>query len=179
MPIEVRRVVTGQDKDGRSVVIDDRRLPVSGRVGVWFTGPGPSRNDSDESVTFHPTKLEPPPGGTTVRIVEAAPAEARPPPTSFAERRQRSRERFRSMDAEHVLVDSDKHPSMHRSRTTDYLYLLEGELTLILDDEEVILRPNDIVIQRGTTHAWVNRGKTVARWILIMVDAERLPNLPQ
>ncbi|MSO65724.1 MAG: cupin domain-containing protein [Alphaproteobacteria bacterium] len=173
MPISVRRVVTGHDAAGRSRVTDDRILPVAARVGVWFTGPGPSRNGDNAAITSHPTKLEPPAGGTTLRIVEAMPEQAGET-LSHAEKRLRSRERFRAMDAEHVLVESDKHPNMHRSKTTDYIILLEGELTLILDDGEVVVRPNDIVIQRGTAHAWVNRGWSPARWIVVMVDAEAL-----
>ncbi|MBM3504936.1 MAG: cupin domain-containing protein [Alphaproteobacteria bacterium] len=178
MPIDVRRVVTGHDAKGQACVIEDSRLPVSGRVGVWFTGPGLSRNDDTQAVTFHPTKLEPPPGGTTFRIVEAAP-QTKGDTLSFAEKREKQRERFRSMGAEHVLVESSRHPNMHRSKTTDYMYLLEGELTLILDTEEVALKANDIVIQRGTAHAWVNRGAKTARWVMVMVDAEPLMGLPK
>lgn len=61
MPSKIRRVVTGHDALGHSKVIDDRVLPEAARVGIWFTGPGASKNDDDRALEFHPTKLEPPP----------------------------------------------------------------------------------------------------------------------
>lgn len=174
MPSKIRRVVTGHDARGRSRVIDDRVLPEAARVGIWFTGPGPSRNDDSRALDFHPTKLEPPPGGSTLRINEAMPDQGGDS-LSFAEKKEKTRERFRAMDAEHCLVESAKHPNMHRSKTTDYILVLQGELTLILDEGETVLKAGDVVIQRGTSHAWVNRGTALARWYVIMVDAEPLP----
>lgn len=47
---------------------------------------------------------------------------------------------------------------MHRTHSLDYLVVLQGELTLILDSDETVLRPMDSVVQRGTNHAWANRG---------------------
>jgi uncharacterized cupin superfamily protein len=59
---------------------------------------------------------------------------------------------------------------MHRTRSIDYGIVLEGEIYLILDDSEVLLRTGDVVVQRGTDHAWENRSDRVARMAFILVD---------
>ena len=64
---------------------------------------------------------------------------------------------------------------MHKTETIDYIILLKGDVTLILDEEEVNLKPFDVVVQRGTNHAWVNNGTEPA--LLIAVLIERLLNL--
>jgi uncharacterized cupin superfamily protein len=55
--------------------------------------------------------------------------------------------------------------------------VLEGEITLVLDDSEVVLRAGDIVVQRGTDHAWANRSDAVAKVAFILVDGEFTPEL--
>jgi uncharacterized cupin superfamily protein len=61
--------------------------------------------------------------------------------------------------------------------------VIEGELVLILDDSEVILKPGDVVVQRGTDHAWENRSDTIARAAFFHIDArfneELLAKLPK
>ncbi len=59
---------------------------------------------------------------------------------------------------------------MHRTESLDYGIVLEGEITLVLDDSEVTLRAGDVVVQRGTDHAWANRGATTAKVAFILVD---------
>jgi len=59
----------------------------------------------------------------------------------------------------------------------DYGIVLEGEITLVLDESEVTLRAGDIVVQRGTDHAWANRGSTTARVVFVLVDGEFDPDL--
>jgi len=59
---------------------------------------------------------------------------------------------------------------MHRTESIDYGIILEGEITLILDNEETVVRAGDVVVQRGTNHAWANRGKGVCRIAFILVD---------
>ncbi|WP_447766287.1 cupin domain-containing protein [Pseudomonas reinekei] len=61
---------------------------------------------------------------------------------------------------------------MHQSTTTDYIILLQGAITLVLDDEEVDMKPFDVVIQRGTNHSWVNRGEVDALLMAVLVDAK-------
>jgi uncharacterized cupin superfamily protein len=66
---------------------------------------------------------------------------------------------------------------VHRTASIDYGIVLSGEITLVLDDSEVTLRAGDIVVQRGTDHAWANRGTEVARVVFVLVDGEFSPDL--
>lgn len=61
---------------------------------------------------------------------------------------------------------------MHRTKTIDYMVVIEGEIVLLLDEDEVVLKPGDVVVQRGTDHAWENRGSVMARLAFFHVDAE-------
>ena len=61
---------------------------------------------------------------------------------------------------------------MHTTRSVDYIVMLKGEVTLLLDEGEVDLKPFDVVIQRATNHAWINRGTETAELVGILVDAE-------
>ena len=59
---------------------------------------------------------------------------------------------------------------MHKTETVDYIILLKGEVTLLLDEDERALKPLDVVIQRGTNHAWVNKGDEPAVLMAVLVD---------
>jgi uncharacterized cupin superfamily protein len=59
---------------------------------------------------------------------------------------------------------------MHRTETIDYGIVLEGEITLIVDEGETIVRAGDIVIQRGTNHGWANRSRSNCRIAFILID---------
>jgi len=60
---------------------------------------------------------------------------------------------------------------MHRTESIDYGIVLEGEVVLSLDDSsETLLRPGDVVVQRGTDHAWENRTGEAARMVFVLVD---------
>jgi quercetin dioxygenase-like cupin family protein len=61
---------------------------------------------------------------------------------------------------------------MHKTDTIDYIILLEGDVTLILDKEEVVIKPHDVVVQRGTNHAWVNNGNNPALLIAVLIDSD-------
>ena len=60
---------------------------------------------------------------------------------------------------------------MHQTETIDYIILLKGDVTLVLDEEEVHLEPFDVVVQRGTNHAWVNNGSEPALLIAVLIDS--------
>jgi quercetin dioxygenase-like cupin family protein len=96
-----------------------------------------------------------------------------PEPTDPQELQEAMEATFSSMyrDA-HREVKSGEHPGMHRTQTVDYALMLQGELTAILDEEETVLRAGDVLIQRGTNHAWANRSGQPARIAFILIDAK-------
>lgn len=61
---------------------------------------------------------------------------------------------------------------MHQTKTIDYIILLEGDVTLLLDEDEVQLKPFNVVVQRGTNHAWINNGTEPALLIAVLIDSE-------
>ena len=63
---------------------------------------------------------------------------------------------------------------MHRTETIDYIVMLSGEIEMDMDESTVTLKAGDIMVQRGTNHAWVNRGKTPARLAIVLLDAKPL-----
>jgi quercetin dioxygenase-like cupin family protein len=66
---------------------------------------------------------------------------------------------------------------MHRTQTVDYGIVLDGEVVLVLDDSETVLRAGDVVVQRGTNHRWQNRSGTTARVAFILIDGAFTPGL--
>lgn len=81
------------------------------------------------------------------------------------------------------LKAGGKRTAMHRTQTLDYVVVIEGELVLLLEDSEVTLKQGDVVVQRGTNHAWENRSEKVARAAFFHIDAqfseELLAKLPR
>ena len=76
------------------------------------------------------------------------------------------------MGAAHERVDTTRHPAMHKTKTIDYIILLDGDVTLLLDEDEVRLKPFNVVVQRGTNHAWVNNGDEPALLIAVLIDSD-------
>jgi quercetin dioxygenase-like cupin family protein len=64
--------------------------------------------------------------------------------------------------------------AMHRTETLDYVILLSGELEMEMDDSTVTLKAGDVMVQRGTNHAWINRGPDYARVAFVLIDAKPL-----
>jgi hypothetical protein len=76
------------------------------------------------------------------------------------------------MDAARCCSYTSRHPGMHKTHTIDYIVPLSGEVTLLLDKGEADLKPFDVVVQRGTSHAWVNKGKEPALIAAVLIDAK-------
>ncbi|MDB5454250.1 MAG: Cupin 2 conserved barrel domain protein [Caulobacteraceae bacterium] len=166
----VRRIVTGHDGAGRSVVIEDApatnlvRNPVRadrGLINLWATGAQAGCGDPDP-MAGAPHGLNPPPGGTVFRFFQI-------PPGGDPEE---VRAGFAAMQGAHNQVDTRRDPSMHRTSSVDYIVCLEGEIVMLLDEGEVTMRPHDVLIQRGTNHGWVNRGGETALMMAVLVDAK-------
>jgi len=65
-------------------------------------------------------------------------------------------------------------PTMHRTETIDYVIVLSGRIDMDMDDSTVTLQAGDIMVQRGTNHAWVNRSDAPARVAFVLIDAKPL-----
>ena len=171
----VRRIVTGHDREGRSAVHFDAVLPRrlgSNRRGVtdlWNTDGGPINSHLAEDRLALPFSLVPAPGGTTFLYFTVAPEE---PQADAASEAKRAAAAFAAYGADHARPNTSRNPWMHKTNTIDYIILLSGEVTLLLDGDERALKPFNVVIQRGTNHAWINRGREPALLAAILIDAE-------
>ncbi|MEX1034569.1 MAG: cupin domain-containing protein [Sneathiella sp.] len=167
---ELRRIITGHNDKGRSVVTLDG--PPSRRIGnlrdIWNSVGSEVDSASTEDRGAMPVSLSPVPGGNNFRWFLVQPVD---PSISEEEYAKIVKERFASMGAEHEQPDTSRHPAMHKTETIDYIILLSGEVTLLLDEDERDLKPFDVVVQRGTNHAWVNKGTEPALLCAILIDA--------
>jgi quercetin dioxygenase-like cupin family protein len=136
---------------------------------MWLTDRSPCGYGTDDEVAQHRVKLEPPENGTRFRFFRVDPED---PALSRDEVERMVATGFAAVGAEHCRPDTTRHPRMHTTRTVDYIILLQGEVTLLLDDDEVNLKPFDVVIQRGTNHAWINKSSKPALLAAILIDAE-------
>jgi hypothetical protein len=170
VPRTIRRVITGIDELGRShVVMDFARERRGIAADLWLSGPALATESGAAAVRVD-GRLEPPGGGSVFRFF-VVPPEERIRHMPVAERERLYAVHFQSMSASHAPVDTRRHPGMHRTNTLDYVVLLSGCVTLLLDDGATDLQPFDVVIQRGTNHAWVNYGSTDALLAAVLLDA--------
>lgn len=163
--MSARRVVTGHDESGKSVIYSDgsppQNHPMHGpAIGADFfemwgevavvppLTATPVAEPNERPFTIMPAT------GHLIRIIEIYPP---------------------SMGGKRTV--------MHRTRTLDYAVVIEGEVVLILEDSEVVLKKGDVVVQRGTNHAWENRTETVTRMAFFHIAAkfsdELLNKLPK
>lgn len=170
MPTPYRRIVTTKDSSGKSEILFDE--PANHALGplteMWTTRAG--RHDHMDRLDHasDSKSLEPPMGGTVFRFFQV------PPMTAFAglsdeQREQLIAQMFASWNATDTRR-SGSNGTMHQTRTTDYIIVLSGEVTLVLDKEERDLKPFDVVIQRGTSYAWINKGSGEALLMGVLVD---------
>jgi len=181
-PIGIRRIVTGHDKNGKAVVIADGPTPgvktTPNRPGVifhnmWTTKSAPARYDGPEEETSVDLPLPPPSAGTTFRLIEF-------PPESKVEvvDEETAKKAFEEYGADgalqHEKSDQQKkqHSFMHQTDTIDYALCLSGEMTMYLDDSEVVMKAGDVMVQRGTNHAWVNKSEQYCTMAFILIDGE-------
>jgi len=160
MAFDVRRVVTGHDDDGRSVIrADAQPLVVEAPTGVavgellWLDG-APVGVDDGRDRTEGGFPLEPPPGGLSVRVIRLPPAS---PGTAVADQWVR------------VAGDDPAQPGVHATDTLDLVAVLDGEIALGLDDGEHRLGRGDVVVQRGTRHRWRVTGGRPCTYAVCMV----------
>lgn len=142
-----RRIVTGHDASGKSVVLSDTASPKTTDIGtaafheIWVTEGMPVQIPASEAEpTDRPIRVGPPPNGVMIRFTEMEPGAESP---------------------------------MHRTETLDVGIVLEGETWLLLDDgSQTRVGPGDAVVQRGTNHAWANRSDRPVLMVFVLVDGE-------
>ena len=149
----IRRVITGHDKNGvAKVLIDD-----------FATNAKPSRRPGGGKSTLiwcsdgMPVDIA---IGDKIEDMGARILGTAPPPNGT---------RFCVID-----FPPGNAPHMHRTETIDYVIVMAGEIDMDMDDSTVKLKAGDVMVQRGTNHAWVNRGQTTARVAFVLIDAKPL-----
>ena len=170
----MRRIITGHNQDGKSIVTLDgppaRSIgeDVGGLFELWNTDGSDIISTDEIDGADEDILLSPPSGGTKFRYFQINPL---PKGVPEAMMQEIAADAFEKIGAAHHRVDTTKHPAMHKTETIDYIILLEGDVTLILDEEEIDLKPFDVVVQRGTNHAWVNNGSEPALLIAVLIDS--------
>ncbi len=172
----VRRVVTGHNAAGRSIFVSDGATPhVFSRTKgsaivheLWETAGTPADNRGNEDAIARGHRLPPPKNGSVFRVIEY-------PPDSV---------RLAAIAHEEKLPDDDsgraaatdrnnpRHAGFHKTATIDYAIVLSGEIYAMMDEGEVLLRAGDVLIQRGTNHAWSNRTNESAVVAFVLIDAD-------
>lgn len=162
----VRRVVTGQNEQGLSTVIFDSAMPdifggggmqdfdAQGQLALaelWATAVPADNSGNQDSLRGGDFNLEPDPGSVMVRMVEIPPE-----PEGVAKPGAGAR----------------SHPGFHTTQTTDIVIVLEGEIYAMLETGETLLKAGDVLIQRGTNHAWSNRSGAPVKFAGIMINAK-------
>ena len=171
MPRTFRRVVTGHNADGKSIILSDgpppqvlELLPQFFSHEIWETT-APADNTADGDPAIREMRIEPhDPAGTIFRYVEFPPDEV-----------------WKDADLDEAfaqLGSSDAHDPdadtafMHETQTTDYAIVLEGEMWAVMEEGETKLNAGDVLIQRGTNHAWSNRSGQSAVMLFVLIGAK-------
>jgi len=173
----IRRAVSGHDAKGRSRFLIEgpaaNCYEPSGSGGLWIseiweTAATPADNGGTEDAADHPRRLEPPPGGSIFRVISY------PPDRQRVATMDRSR-LYAGMGAGHAAGhDASRHPGMHKTNTIDYVVVISGEIYALMDEGEVLLRPGDCLVQRGTNHAWSNRTDEPCLLAVVLIAARPL-----
>ena len=170
MPMDIRRVVTGHDESGKAVVTLDgapprlKSSPTGSELALfWVEGRTPADNSGADDRGDVDVGIPPPAGGSVFRVVEFQ-------PEGGAAEEHTGSEGLSDMGA--ATPEGARHPGMHRTDTIDYAVVMTGEIDMLLDDSEVHVKAGDVVVQRGTYHAWANRGTEPCRVAFILIDAD-------
>ncbi|WP_425066952.1 cupin domain-containing protein [Reyranella sp.] len=169
----VRRIVTGHDEEGRSVFLEDAPAPHPfspshspnvGLTNLWLLDAVPASNrEGAPDPTARPFRLEPPAAGNVVRIVEFPPDRER----NYGNQA----EVFSQYGAAQAHDKAARHPGFHKTHSLDYAVVIEGEIWALMDVGETLMTAGDVLIQRGTNHAWANRSDHIARVLFVLNGA--------
>lgn len=177
--LPVRRIVTGHDSEGRSVILSDGpsphhmhlpSVPSFGVTDLWKTFGSPADNRGSADPCGQPIVLAPPPDGTVFRMVEF------PPDREYLGSWNRE-EAFGAMgeSGAHALDRQPaRHAGMHRTESVDYAFVVSGEIWAVLDRGEVRMSAGDVLVQRGTNHSWSNRSDRPCLMGFVLISAQPL-----
>lgn len=169
----IRRVVTGHDENGKAIIVADGTatniLSRPNRPGVtltnfWQTFATPADYDGPEETVDGPLVLQPPANGSVFRFVTFDPED----PEVLA--KLDGKAAFAEMGAAHNIQPNDRHPFMHRTESVDYAVIVSGKIKMLMDDSEVTLSAGDVVVQRGTNHAWSNQFDEPCTIAFVLID---------
>ncbi|MCJ7622863.1 MAG: cupin domain-containing protein, partial [Anaerolineaceae bacterium] len=164
-----RRVVTGNNSEGKSYFVHDGLTPEQGMLlfeGIWLDDPAnPDPAAIQDQATSRTFQLEPPKGGSSMRVWTFYPEGWELEFTQ--EEIENAWSRFDVGDA----FDDEDNPGMHTTHTIDYGIVLSGEIDLELDEGTVHLKSGDMVVQRGTRHDWHNPGPEPCIMAVIMISS--------
>ena len=175
--MQVRRIVTGHNAEGRSCFISDGPAPHvfqrhigSTRVTeIWKTFGSPADNIEAGEPTAPPYRLTPPEQGTVLRIISYPPDKIR---LASLEQERAGGADEASGRAAALDRGNPRHPGFHKTHSVDYAIVLSGEIYALMDEGETLLKQGDVLIQRGTNHAWSNRTDEPAVLAFILIDAK-------
>ena len=176
---KIKRYVTGHNADGKAIVTYDdhapNAVPLKGWPGagvteIWVTGEMPVDNMGKDDQSLRPLQHDPTPNGTIFRVVEI-------PPESGS--KIDTEETFRQLGSGNkpTSEDQEKHPTMHKTNSIDYLVVISGEMWMVMEEGEVLLKAGDCIVQRGTNHAWANRSGRPCRMLFVLIDAAYAPEI--
>ena len=184
-----RRIVTGHNAAGQSVVaIDTVMTPTIEKpelgvafFEVWNTADSPVTVDNGADPTAaRGLQIEPPEQGSIIRFVDFGPKQA-VAAGAPAMTREMAQAAFALVGSAHASTwkPGSPHPMMHRTESIDYGIVVHGEIVLVLDDgSRTHLKTGDVVVQRGTDHAWENPSETSpARMAFILLDGAFSPDV--
>lgn len=172
MAQQIRRIVTGHDATGKAIIALDgpaENVRVRAANGLtstllWAEDETPSDNSGDIDKADREIGVAPPDGGSVFRIVEFVPDD------DSVSNEDMKRELGLDLDSGGPV----RHPGMHKTRSVDYAIVLSGEIDMLVDEDEVHLKAGDVIVQRGTNHAWANRGTEPCRIAFVLIDAKEL-----
>ena len=170
----MRRIITGDGADGQSVIILDGGPSalagdpdVGGLFEIWedaATGPLDPMDHADLGNTT--PILGPRPGNVQVRWFVMQPT---PPGVTRETLNTATRAAFATVGGEGHIIDQTRHQGMHETHSLDIICLLSGDVSLILEGAETRITPGQVVIQRGTNHAWEAHGGP-ALLLAVLID---------
>lgn len=172
----IHRVVTGHNDQGESIILFDdqgtNHVSIESWPGLeitelWVTNESPANIEAEDDRSSRPLQHDPENGGTIFRLLSF-------PPESSGDDIDVDAV-FEALGSENRPSDemSSQHFSMHRTDSVDYLVVLSGEMWMVMDEGEVLLKPGSCVVQQGTNHAWVNKADKPCVLVAILVAADR------